>query len=432
MKLAIIGTGISGLTCAHLLHREHDVTLYEANDYIGGHTHTVDAEVAGETHSIDTGFVVFNDWTYPNFIGLLDELGVSSQPTSMGFSVRCEVSGIEYSGRNLSTLFAQKRNLFKGSHYRMLLDILRFNHQGLNQWESLPDEMTVGEFLSRHHFSSAFADRYLLPMGAAIWSCPMLTFREFPIGFIIAFYKNHGLLNISNRPVWRVVQGGSRSYVDKLIRPFQDRIRLNSPVSRVMREGPGVRVISNGKAEGFDEVIFACHSDQSLLMLNDSTDTEREILSEFPYGKNTAVLHTDVQLLPQRRSTWSSWNYRVRSEEFRPSVTYNMNILQQIDAAETFCVTLNDEDRVDPSRKLGTFQYSHPIFTNRRAQVQSRHAELIRQNRTSYCGAYWGNGFHEDGVTSALRVCSAFGMLPKWSSEEVRTRDFVVTDGGAS
>ncbi|MCA9174731.1 MAG: FAD-dependent oxidoreductase [Planctomycetales bacterium] len=416
MRIAIIGTGISGLTCAHLLHREHNVVLYEANDYIGGHTHTVDVESQGRRLAIDTGFIVFNDWTYPNFISLLAELGVASQPTTMGFSVSCENSGVEYSGSSLGSLFAQKRNFFRPSHYRMLLDIYRFNQRALRDYAELAEETTIDEYLTAKRYSKAFAELYLLPMGAAIWSCPTATFRQFPIRFIIEFYKNHGLLSLANRPVWHVVQGGSRCYVDQLTQPFRGNIRLNSPVSRVTRHEEFVEVTSRGITEPYDEVIFASHADQSLQMLAAPTTTEQEVLSEFPYGKNSAVLHTDTRLLPHRRSTWSSWNYRVRKNESRPSVTYNMNILQRIDAAETYCVTLNDDERIDPALRLGTFKYSHPIFTTRRARMQRRHAELIRKHRSSFCGAYWGNGFHEDGVTSALRVCAAFGVTPSWQA----------------
>ncbi|MEW4489949.1 FAD-dependent oxidoreductase [Thalassoglobus sp. JC818] len=416
MKIAIIGTGISGLTCGHLLNPEHEITLYEANDYIGGHTNTVDVRSeAGTVHAVDTGFIVFNDRTYPNFIGLLDELGVESRPTSMGFSVACEQSGVEYSGTNLKTLFAQKKNLLRSSHLRMLADILRFNSQAPSHLEIVSEDCSVGEYLSRFRFSNAFADRYLLPMGAAIWSCPMQRFRDFPIRFIIEFYKHHGLLSLNDRPVWRVIRGGSREYVKLLVHPFRSRVRLNSPVRSVVRDTDGVTIKTDSDEESFDEVIFACHSDQALKMLADPSSHESEILEEFPYSKNTAVLHTDAQVLPKRRSTWSSWNYRIRRNEQRPNVTYNMNILQHIHEPETYCVTLNDEEHIRSDSLIGTYQYSHPVFTIRRSQTQQRHAELIRRNSTSYCGAYWGNGFHEDGVTSALRVCAAFGITPTWS-----------------
>lgn len=416
MRIAIVGTGISGMVCARLLHDQHDITLFDANDYIGGHTHTVAVEHSGQQYDVDTGFIVFNDWTYPNFIGLLNELGVRSKPTSMGFSVTCERSGVEYSGTNLRTLFAQPSNLLRPSHYLMLRDILRFNRESVEHFEALPEQMTIGAYLQLNRYSQAFAERYLLPMGAAIWSCPMSTFMDFPIRFIVEFYRNHGLLSVTKRPTWRVIEGGSKNYVEQLVAPFRRSIRLNSPVQRVVRAMEGVNVATPAGIESFDEVIFACHSDQALRMIESPTVDEASVLGEFPYGKNVAVLHTDESLLPRRRKVWSSWNYRVRREEVRPSVTYNMNILQGIEAPVTFCVTLNEEESIDPGKTLGTYHYAHPIFTTRRAAAQRRHEEMIRAERLSFCGAYWGNGFHEDGVVSALRVCQAFGIRPSWST----------------
>lgn len=410
MKVAIVGSGISGLVAAHRLHGDHDITVFEANDYIGGHTHTVDVEWDGEKQAIDTGFIVFNDWTYPNFIALLNELGIASQPTLMSFSVRDERSGLEYNGQSLSTLFAQRRNLANPSFYRLIWDILRFNRQAKQLVGQLDATETVGQFLAKGRYSPEFCEQYLLPMGAAIWSCPIGTFSEFPIQFIVDFYHNHGLLNLLHRPTWRVIQGGSRSYVDALTRPFRDRIRLRSPVTSIVRLPSQVLVQSRGsEAEAFDHVIFACHSDQALRILGDAaTATEREILSAFPYERNIAVLHTDAALLPKARLAWASWNYRVGGDMMAAaSVTYNMNILQGLTSKHTFCVTLNDEARVDPSKTLGRFEYHHPIFTTRRAAAQARHAELLGPNRTSYCGAYWRNGFHEDGVVSTLAAVNA-------------------------
>lgn len=410
MRIAIIGSGISGLVAAYRLHNAHDITLFEANDYVGGHTNTVEVELGGERHAIDTGFIVFNDWTYPHFIALLNELGVASQPTTMGFSVHDERSGLEYSGQSLNTLFAQRRNLLRPRFYRMVADILRFNREATRLVSDLAGETTVGEFLQRHRFSAEFAEYYLLPMGAAIWSCPLGTFSQFPIRFIIDFYHNHGLLNVLRRPTWRVVQGGSRTYVQKITQGFRDRIRLRTPVQAVQRFAEGVRVQPRqGDAEMFDRVVFACHSDQALRILGaDATISEREILSAFPYERNTAVLHTDISRLPQRKRAWASWNYRLRGEASAPaSVTYNMNILQGIQSRHTFCVTLNDEARIAPERVLRRFEYHHPVFTTQRAAAQQRHGELLHANRTSYCGAYWRNGFHEDGVVSALAVVNA-------------------------
>ena len=410
MKLAIIGSGISGLVAAYRLHDDHEITVFEANDYPGGHTNTVDLDIDGEQHAIDTGFIVFNDWTYPNFIRLLSELGVASRPTTMSFSVRNDRTGLEYNGHSLNTLFAQRRNLLRPAFYRMLADIVRFNREARRLVSECNDDSTVGEFLSQCGYSSEFSDQYLLPMGAAIWSCPTGKFAEFPIRFIVDFYHNHGLLSVTNRPTWHFVDGGSQSYVRAMTHGFRDRIRLRTPVQRVQRLTNGVAVTPRGSAsEQFDHLVFACHSDQALRILGtDATASERQILSAFPYGRNIAVLHTDSSVLPITRRAWASWNYRLTDDDAAPaSVTYNMNILQKIQSRHTFCVTLNDESRIAPDRVLRRFEYHHPIFTTHRAEAQARHDELLNSNRTSFCGAYWGNGFHEDGVNSALAVVKA-------------------------
>jgi predicted NAD/FAD-binding protein len=410
MRIAVIGAGVSGLVAAYRLSSEHVVTLFEANDYPGGHTNTVDVDWDGECHAIDTGFIVFNEWTYPHFIALLDELCVRSRPTTMSFSVHDEQTGLEYNGHSLNTLFAQRRNLLRPSFYRMLADILRFNREACRYVAACDDETTVGEFLLRHQFSEGFSKYYLLPMGAAIWSCPVGTFAEFPIQFIVDFYHNHGLLNVSRRPTWRVVEGGSRTYVEAMARTFRDRIRLRTPVQSVRRHLDRVDVWPRGGAsESFDHVIFACHSDQALQILGEAaTALERECLSAFPYERNVAVLHTDVSLLPRTRRAWASWNYRLHGDDSCPaSVTYNMNILQGIRSRQTFCVTLNDETAMAPECVLRRFEYQHPVFTTQRRSAQARHAELLNANRTSFCGAYWRNGFHEDGVVSALAVVNA-------------------------
>lgn len=413
MKIAIIGAGISGLTAAYRLSGSHEITVFEANDYIGGHTHTVDVELDGERHAIDTGFIVFNDWTYPNFIKMLDELKVASKPTSMSFSVRCDRTGLEYNGSSLNGLFAQRRNLFRPSFYRMLRDIMRFNREGQTLAESRPAsneaEVTVGDFLHAHRYSREFADQYLLPMGSAIWSCPTGTFEKFPIRFIAEFYRNHGLLSVRNRPKWRVIEGGSRTYVEAMTAKFRDRIRLNAPVQRVRRLVDGVEVESKGAVvERFDHVVFACHSDQALRMLVDASAVENEVLSAFPYEKNIAVLHYDTAPLPRRQRAWASWNYLIpASPTAHATVSYCMNILQHLRSKNVFSVTLNSDEFIDPNKVLQRFEYHHPIFTTQRAAAQARHRELLNANRSSFCGAYWGNGFHEDGVVSALKVCDA-------------------------
>jgi len=436
MKIAIIGAGIAGLTAAYRLQANHEITVFEAGDYAGGHAHTVEVELQGKTYSVDTGFIVFNDWTYPNFISLLKELGVGSQATEMSFSVRDDVSGLEYNGHSLNTLFAQRRNLLRPSFYRMLRDILRFNREAKTLVATTPEptselslqsqyEMTVGEFLDRGNYSDPFQRYYLLPMGAAIWSCPLGVFRDFPIRFIAEFYQNHGLLNVGNRPTWRVIDGGSRTYVEAMTASFRDRLRLSTSVSSLRRTAAAVEVSTDGKTETFDHVIVACHSDQALKLLGaDATPTETELLNQFPYSRNVAVLHTDESVLPRRRRAWASWNYRLRADpkkrvsdetkdtEAPVSVTYNMSLLQRLPSPQPFCVTLNDEASIDPAQIHGRYIYHHPIFTARRTLAQSRQAELINTNRTSFCGAYWRNGFHEDGVVSALRVVHALSSVP--------------------
>lgn len=420
MRIAVVGAGVSGLSAAYRLAERHDVTLFEANDYPGGHVHTVDVEVGGERHAIDTGFIVFNDWTYPNFIALLDELGVASRPTTMGFSVQCARSGLEYNGSSLDGLFAQRSNLLRPSFWRMLRDILRFNRDAPREVLDGPansatgsgerrEELTVGQYLRRGGYSREFLEHYLLPMGSAIWSCPVGVFENFPIRFLVEFYRNHGLLNLNDRPTWRVVEGGSRTYVQALLERFRGAVRLSTPIRQVRRSAEQVEILTAaGGREEFDHVVLACHADQALRMLADPSPLERETLAEFPYEKNVALLHTDERALPRRRRAWAAWNYHLSKEpDDRATVTYCMNILQHVQSKHVFCVTLNGEERIDPARVLGRFVYEHPIFTVRRSVAQARHAELCNANRTSYCGAYWRNGFHEDGVVSALAVCRA-------------------------
>lgn len=406
MRIAIVGTGISGLVCAYRLHRQHELTLFEAADYVGGHTNTVCVDVAGKRHTVDTGFIVHNDWTYPEFCRLLSELNVVTRPTTMGFSVRDDATGIEYCGSSLNALFAQRRNLLRPRFYRLIADILRFNRNAIDQCAECSRTTTVAEFLDRFGYGPGFVRHYLLPMGAAIWSCPTGTFAQFPIGFIIDFYRNHGLLSLSHRPTWRVIEGGSRTYIEKLTAGFRDRIRLRSPVRAVARQTDQVMIRTDRIAETFDHVIFACHSDQALQILgNDAAPIERQILSQFPYSRNFAVLHTDDRVLPTSRRAWASWNYRIDDRRTdAATVTYNMNILQGLQSRKTICVTLNEEAAIDPRQILGRYEYDHPIFTAHREAAQARHAELIDVNRTSYCGAYWRNGFHEDGVVSAMAV----------------------------
>jgi uncharacterized protein len=378
MRIAIVGAGISGLTAALRLSERHAVTLFEAGSHLGGHTNTVDVELEGERHAIDTGFIVYNDWTYPAFIALLEELGVESQPTRMGFSVRCERTGLEYSGESLRGLFAQRRNLLRPRFHRMIADILRFNREARLVADRTPgnDDETIGDFLQRGRYGREFREHYLLPMGSAIWSCPLGTFEQFPLRFIAEFYRNHGLLNVIDRPTWRVIRGGSRTYVEQIRRRLPGPMHLNCPIVRVHRWEDDVEVTPrNGEPLRFDQVVFACHSDQALRMLADPTPVERELLGAFPYERNTAVLHTDVSVLPRRRRAWASWNYRLPPEpSSRATVTYCMNILQRLESRHVFNVTLNSDDRIDPAKVLGRFVYEHPVFTTARAAAQARQA----------------------------------------------------------
>ncbi|KKA43729.1 MULTISPECIES: NAD(P)/FAD-dependent oxidoreductase [unclassified Salinivibrio] len=413
MKIAIIGSGIAGLTCAHYLNKQHDITLFEANDYLGGHTATVDVDVASGQYAIDTGFIVFNDRTYPNYERLLNEIGVGRQPSQMSFSVRNDANGLEYNGHSLSSLFAQKRNVINVRFYRFLAEIMRFNRLARDAHETGEAERqgalnTLGDFLNQHGFSDYFCQNYILPMGAAIWSSTLSDMRGFPLAFFLRFFQNHGLLDITNRPQWYVIPGGSREYVKKLTPAFEDKIHLNSPVTKVRRTPDAVWVTTEAGDQAFEQVIFACHSDQALAMLADPSEAEQQVLGAIPYQDNEVVLHTDTSLLPKRQGAWASWNYHLplsdKIDTEPAALTYNMNILQSIQAPETFCVTLNQTDRIEPSKILKQFVYAHPVFNTDSVAAQQQRHRVNGQQRSWFCGAYWYNGFHEDGVRSALDV----------------------------
>ncbi len=409
MKIAIVGTGIASNVAAYKLAPEHDITVFEAAGYVGGHTNTVSVDEDGRTIPVDTGFIVFNDRTYPNFIALLDELGQDSQPSEMSFSVHAENSGLEYKGATLNSLFAQRRNLLRPRFYRMIRDILRFNEQAPHFSDHADEYMPLGEYLDQHGYSQQFRDHYLIPMAAAIWSAEPVAVPDMPIGFLVRFFANHGLLQLKDRPVWRVIKGGSREYVGKLVSGHRDRIRLNTPVKSIRRQDTGVEIrTANGDREQFDYVFLGCHSDQALGMLDDATEIEREVLGAIPYQQNEAILHTDASLMPRRRRAWAAWNYHLpKDPQSQVAVTYNMNILQSIDSSTQYCVTLNDDRRIDPSRVIRRVQYEHPIINSETVAAQARQAE-INSDRTFYCGAYWRNGFHEDGVVSALAALGHF------------------------
>ncbi len=405
-NIAIIGTGISGLTAAYMLHRTHEITVFEANGYIGGHTNTIEVEENGSIIPVDTGFIVHNEKTYPNFIRLMNELGVKVQPTEMSFSVKDEVHGLEYNGGSLNKMFAQRRNLIRPSFYRMIKDIMRFNREARDLLESGKDSITLGDYLKDGGYSREFIEQYLIPMGAAIWSTVPEDMLLFPALNYIRFFMNHGLLDLKDRPQWKTIVGGSKQYVDKMTAGFLDRIYLNSPVVSVRRLPSHVEITVEGKRpQHFDEVIIAAHSNQALKMLVDPSPIETKLLGAIPYQENIAVLHTDTTLLPTRKLAWASWNYHIaREQSGRVALTYNMNILQRLNTNKVYNVTLNRYDEINPDNIIRVIRYEHPLFTSEGIAAQQQKHLVNGVNRTWFCGAYWGNGFHEDGVVSALDV----------------------------
>lgn len=412
MKVAIIGAGVSGNTLGWKLAKEHEVTVFESGSHVGGHTHTHEIEAFGKQYNIDTGFIVYNDWTYPNFIKMLDELGVDTQSSKMSFSVHDESSGLEYNGTSLNSLFAQRLNLFRPSFLGMIQDILRFNKEAPKLLDDTQVDMPFGEYLKLHHYRKNFIQHYVIPMGSAIWSASPDQMFEFPAKFFIRFFHNHGMLSVSERPEWRVIKGGSKAYVEKLTQSFKDNIRLNTPIESVSRNHDSVVVKPKNKpAELFDWVFFACHSDQALAMLEDASNDEIEILGAIPYQNNQIVLHTDVKLMPKKSLAWAAWNYHITEQPLNlAAVTYNMNILQSLESPEPFLVTLNYISNIDSTKIIKTLNYTHPVFTPQGIAAQLRHADISGVNRTGYAGAYWRNGFHEDGVVSALAAFEHFNQ----------------------
>jgi len=410
MKVAIIGGGIAGNVVAHRLHREHEITLYEAASHLGGHTHTHTVEQGDRSWQVDTGFIVFNDRTYPNFIRLLDELGVASQQSSMSFSVRDEASGLEYNGTSLNSLFAQRRNLLRPRFLGMIRDILRFNREAPALLDEPGGEMPLGELLERGRYGRAFTEHYIVPMGAAIWSTDPASMLAFPARFFVRFLHNHGMLTVNDRPTWRTIVGGSARYVEKLSMPFRHRVRLATPVESVRRVTGGAIVKPRGlEAVRYDAVFLACHSDQALGMLADPTAPEREVLGAIPYQHNEAVLHTDTRLMPRRRLAWAAWNYHLPKGGGGPAaLTYDMSCLQRLDTPTPFLVTLNRGDEIDPAQVIKRIAYQHPLYTPASVAAQARHRELNGAQHTYFCGAWWRNGFHEDGVVSALDAVTHF------------------------
>jgi len=410
MRIAIIGAGISGLAAAYLLSDEHEIVVYEANDYIGGHTHTIDVPDRDQAHAVDTGFIVFNENTYPNFIKLMARLGVASQPSNMSFSMQCAKTGLYFCPSTLNSMFAQRRNIFRPAFYRMLTDALRFRREASELMQTDDYTITLAEYLQKKQYGSFFIENFIIPMGAAIWSADPVQYREFPARYLVEFFNNHGVLNIRNQPQWLTIKGGSRQYIEPLTRNYRDGIRLETPVSAVKRFENRVEITAKGQSESFDQVVLAVHSNQALKMLTDPTDLERNVLGVIPYQENLAVLHTDARLLPPKQIAWASWNYHVpKSETGRVALTYYMNRLQSLKANKHFCVTLNMPDAIQAEQKIASLVYHHPVYDPKGLQARRSQDALNGQNRTYYCGAYWGYGFHEDGVNSALAVCKHFG-----------------------
>lgn len=411
MKVAVVGAGISGLVVAHLLHREHEVTVFEAADYAGGHTNTIRVDTADETHHIDTGFIVFNDRNYPAFERLLARLGVASQPSTMTFGVSDGLGDFEYSGGSPNGLFAKRAHLVTPWFHRMVADLARFNRRAQQLLCHGDERLPLGEWLEQQCFSRPFIERLIVPQVSAVWSADPRQMWSFPARFLAEFFDNHGMLSFQGRPRWRTICGGSARYVEALTRPFNHRLRLRTPVHAVTRADDHVVVKARGcEPERYDEVVLATHADQTLALLADPSDAEHAVLSAFPYQRNDAVLHTDAAMLPRRRRAWASWNFHLLAEPVgRATVTYHMNRLQTLRADREFCVTLNRSEQIDPARIIHSIPYAHPVYTSAGISAQQRFAEISGRNRTHFCGAYWGWGFHEDGVVSGARVAERFG-----------------------
>ncbi len=426
MRIAIVGSGVSGLVAGHLLSRSHEVHVFEADARVGGHTNTLPVELGGRSYAVDTGFIVFNDWTYPNFIRLLDQLGVAWKKSDMSFSVKSEVTGLEYNGTSLNSLFAQRANVFRPSFLGMVRDILRFNSEAPALLEAEAAALvsggpgdgggpTLAEYLQTGGYGEAFVRDYILPMGGAIWSASTEQMLAFPARFFVRFFSNHGMLSVDERPTWRVVEGGSGSYLEPLCRPFADRIQTSSPVEHIVRSASKVQIQVAGRApQSFDHVVIATHSDTALGLLADPSDAEREVLGALPYQANVALLHTDASLMPRKRLAWAAWNYHLLERSPQGpgapvSVTYWMNRLQGLDAPQDVFVTLNRDGEIAPEHLLARIEYAHPTYTSEGVTAQGRWSEISGQRGTHYCGAYWSWGFHEDGVRSGLRVAAAFG-----------------------
>lgn len=412
LSVAVVGSGVAGLVAAAILARRHDVTLFEADDRLGGHVHTHDVEVGGAACAVDSGFIVFNERAYPNFLRLLEILRVPSRSASMSFGVRDERDGLEYGGASLAAVFAQPLNACRPRFWRLLRDVARFGREGRELLRPGEESLGLRAHLAERGYSRAFIEQYAVPIGSAIWSAPPDAMVDFPARHFVRFMEHHGVLDVRRAPTWRTIAGGSRRYVEPLVAPFRERVRLASPVRRVVRRDGAVDVVAAGApAERFDCAVLAVHSDQALALLEEASDVERAVLGAIAYQPNDALLHTDARVMPRARRAWSSWNALVpaRPRE-RVLVTYWMNLLQGLDTPEPLFVTLNGADRVDPARVLRRMTYHHPAYSAAAIAAQKRHAEIDGGGGVHFCGAYWGYGFHEDGVASALAVTRSFGL----------------------
>ena len=413
MKIAVVGSGISGLVAAHVLARKHEVHLFESENRLGGHTHTHSIEVPSGTYQVDTGFIVHNDRNYPNFVKLMNQLGIETQNSFMSFSVKVEENGLEYNGTNIDSLFCQRRNFLNPKFLWMIKDILRFNKEATQYYidhrEEAPDKMALEDYLIKNKYSKEFMEYYIMPMGAAIWSASREEMRLFPLHFFVRFFHHHGMLTVDQRPQWKVLKGGSKTYIPKITENFRQNIHLNTPVNSVQRKGD--QVIIN-EDQFFDHVVFACHANQALKILKDPTEQELKVMQGFNYRPNDIILHTDTSVLPKSEKGHASWNYYLpKVQQDRVAVTYHMNILQGIKAPETFLVSLNMDHLIDPNKVIKKIKYSHPVYNQSAVESQNQWSSISHlQSKTHFCGAYWGNGFHEDGVKSALKVVETFGL----------------------
>ena len=413
MRIAVVGSGISGLAAAYYLSRKHEVSLFEKDKRLGGHTNTILVDSSKGPLPVDTGFIVHNDRNYPNLVRLFAELGLDTQPSDMSFGVTCRATGYEYSSRGIAGFFAQRSNFLRRDQYKLFTEILRFNRTAPRVLaQSGSEHATLGDFLDEAGFDGIFTERYLVPMASAVWSTAPDAIRSFPAATMIRFFDHHGMLGINSHPKWRVLRGGSTTYIAPLTAPYRNRIHLDAGIRTIARHNDKVSIaLDRGDTHDFDHVVLACHGDQTLPLLKDATAAERDTFQGFVTSRNEAVLHTDESLLPRRPRARASWNYHLGlNGRNAATLTYDMNRLQSLDVPERYCVTLNGSDAIDSSKIVARMIYHHPLYTRAAIEAQARWNQVSGVNRTHYCGAYWFYGFHEDGLNSALRVVRSLGI----------------------